>query len=413
MVGRPRRGNSAGVRAVFQVRNFRLFFLGQLGSNTGTWFQNLAVSLLVVQLTGSASALALVTVAQFGPILLFAGFAGKLCDRFSPRGVLVVAAALAAATTGGLAVVVSASEIQLGWVYALLAVGGGVHAFERVASQALVFELVGPALLKNAVVLSTMYVSVARSVGPALAGVAFLALGPTICLLINAASYVFSLVSMLLVRPQELHSRRVIEAGTGSLWQTLREVRRSRELLVVLVLNVGVTLTALNMNVVITSAVTLSFDGNAAELGMVNALSAVGAVVGGYLLTRVERISAATLGPACVLFSVTFALNAAAPTLLWFTLAGPLLGAGFGIYQGVLQSAAQVSAPPAMLGRVMSLVTLGGHGITPIGALLMGMIIDMSNAQFALWIAAAATLAAGITVLVLFRGRSSGREVRS
>lgn len=399
-----RNGNgNHGVRDVFRVRNFRLYFLGQLGSNTGTWFQNIAVSLIVLQLTGSASALAFVTVAQFGPIILFAGLAGKLCDRLSPRIVLIGTSLLAAITTGALALLVLSPDVDLKWIFILLALCGSVQAFERVAAQSFVYELVGPQLLQNAVVLSTMYISVARSIGPALAGVAFLALGATNCLAINAASYAFSFVSMLLIRTAELHRRIPEKGAAGSLQETLREIGKSRELLVVLILNVGVTLTALNMNVMITSAVTLSFDGDAGKLGIVHSMSAVGAVIGGYLLTRVGSISAATLGPACVLFSVAFALNAAAPSLLWLTLAGPILGVAFGLYQGVLQSAAQVSAPPAMIGRVMSLMTIGGHGMTPLGAMMIGFIIDLTSAQFALWIAAASTFVAGITVLLIFR----------
>jgi MFS family permease len=190
------------------------------------------------------------------------------------------------------------------------------------------------------------------------------------------------------------------------LLHALREVGRNRSLLVVLVVNVVVTLTALNMNVVVTSVATLGYGADASQLGLLHALSAVGAVLAGYVLTRVDRIRAATLGPACLILSAALALNAAAPSLVWFTLAGPLLGIGIGVYQGVLQSAAQAAAPPEMLGRVMSLVTLGSYGLLPVGALTFGAMIDATFAQLPLWIGASTTAAAGAAVLVLFRARS-------
>lgn len=406
-VGQQQEGSArGGALTVFRVPNFSLYFSGQLISNTGMWFQNLAISMIVLERTGSASALALVSAAQFGPLLIFAAPAGRLADRFSPRSVLMVTSITATLAAGVLAWGVADRQSPIALLYVLVAVGGAIAAVERVAAQAFVFELVGADLLKNAVVLSTMYVSAARSIGPGLAGLAYLGLGPAICLLINAASYLVVFVSLLFIRPAALHPRRTGSDTSLSFLQTLRTVRGSTELTVVLIVNATVTFAAMNMNVVLTTAVLTSFGSGAGELGLLHALNAIGAVVGGYLLTRVESITAATLGPSLLVFSVTLALSGLAPSLLWFVLVAPLLGVGVGLFQGVVQSAAQLASPPAMLGRVMSLVTLSNYGVAPFGAIVIGVLIDATSPQTALGVGSLATAGAALFVFILFRVRS-------
>lgn len=415
--GDDREGVASAARGgsleAFRVPDFSRYFVGQLVSNTGTWFQNLAISLIVVQVTGSASALALVTVAQFGPILLLAGVAGRLADTISPRSILAATSACAIVVTCGLAVAVGQETPSLPWIYGLIVLSGCFHAFERVAAQAFVFELVGAELLRNAVVLSTVYISAARSIGPGLAGLAFLAVGPAACLLINAATYVAVLVAVLLIRPAELHARIRPEGARPTVRENLRVIRSNRALVVILVVNVVVTLAAMNMNVVLTSTVSLTFGGDAGELGATHALNAVGAVTGGVLLARYTRLGAATLVPACLIFAATLAVNAAAPSLLLFLLAAPLLGIGIGVYQGVVSGAAQGESEPHALGRTMSLVTLGQQGVAPLGALVVGVLIDLTSGQTALGVGAAVTAACGLVVyLVLVRGRTSvGKKV--
>jgi MFS family permease len=400
----------AGAMGAFRVPNFARYFVGQLVSNTGVWFQNLAISLIVVQLTGSASALALVTVAQFGPIILFAGLAGRLADTVSPRSILIVTSSIAVVVTCALAVAVGQESPSLPWVYGLIAVSGSVQAFERVAAQAFIYELVGADLLRNAVVLSTVYISAARSIGPGLAGFAFLAVGPAACLIINAVTYVVVLIAVLLIRTSDLHARIMPEGRRATVRENLRAVRANRTLVVILVVNVVVTVAAMNMNVVLTSVVAIGFEGDAGALGATHALNAVGAVVGGVLLTRYAKLGAATLVPACLLFAATLAVNAAAPDLALFLIAAPLLGLGIGVYQGVLNSSAQQESEPHALGRTMSLVTLGQQGVAPLGALLVGVLIDFTSGQAALGIGAGVTAACGIVVyFALVHGRRPGR----
>lgn len=390
------------------VPNFRAYFAGQLISNTGTWFQNLSISLIVAQVTGSASALALVTVAQFGPVLLLSGIAGRLADTLRPRTILLWTAALSSLATAGLALALLSGDPNLPLLYGLIAVCGAVQAFERAASQAIVFELVGPELLQNGVVLSTVYLSAARSIGPGLAGLAFVSFGPAVCMLINAATYVVQFALVLAIRRDRLNARPLPDGERPTLVANLRAVGANRPLVAVLVINVLVTVGALSFNVVLTAVVALEFSGDASALGATHALNAVGAIVGALLVTLLHRIEPRTLIPACLVFGGALAVNALAPSTPLLLLAAPLLGLGLGAYQSVLNAAAQSVTPPYALGRTMSLLTMGNLGMAPVGALLMGLLIDATSGRTALATGAAVCALCAIGASVVLRRRRSG-----
>ncbi|MGO2111730.1 MAG: MFS transporter, partial [Pseudoclavibacter sp.] len=177
-----------GALEPLRERNFTLYFVGQVTSNTGTWFQNLALQLVVLSATGSAQALSGVTIAQFLPILLLGVLAGRLADRVSPRTILLVTSSLAAVVAGSLAFVVSGPP-NLAAIFALIFALGCVQAFERIAAQAIIIELVGAAKLTSAVSLSTIALAAARSIGPGIAGFAFQQFGAPTCMLLNGASF--------------------------------------------------------------------------------------------------------------------------------------------------------------------------------------------------------------------------------
>ncbi|WJL94412.1 MFS transporter [Microbacterium sp. ET2] len=397
------RGGPTAALQPFHNRNFSLYFAGQVASNTGTWFQNLALSLAVLDATGSAQALSGVTIAQFLPLLLLSVPAGRVADRFRPRSILLVTSIASAAVVAGLALLTLAPTLPLGPLYALVAALGVVHTFERLAAQAIIYELVGPERLSTAVSLSTIALASARSIGPGLAGVAFAALGPTVCLLVNAGSFLLVFVSVLLLRPARMFPRVMRDRRAP-------RFRPPRALATLLVVNVVIALLALNLMLVLTSTVTLSFGGDAAAVGAVHTLNAVGAIVGGLIAAGRTTVTVRSLIVACAVMGAALLVNAAAPTLGVLLLLGPVLGLGVGYYQGVLYAAAQGSVAPEHIGRTMSWVTLGNYGMVPIGAALIGWVIDLSDGRVALAIGGTAALACAVFVALRLgrRGEAPG-----
>jgi MFS family permease len=389
----------------FRQRNFSLYFIGQVVSNIGVWFQNLALQLVVLGATGSGQALSGITIAQFLPIFLLGLTAGRLMDRVPPRTVLLVTSLASAIVTAALALVVT-EEPTLWLLYALVGVLGTVQAFERVAAQTIIFELVGQARLSQAASISTIALAAARSVGPALAGLAFQGLGAAVCILINAGAYLLVFASRCLIRPAALHSRAVKTPDTDTQESAQHgrpaslPFRRSRNVNTILTVNVAVALLAMNFGLVLTSTVDLTYGGDAAAVGAVHTLNAVGAVAGGIFAARRRLVTVRSLAPAAALFGATLALNAAAPSLILFLAFAPLLGVGVGYYQGIISAAAQESVPPQFIGRMMSWMTLGSYGMVPFGALLMGWVIDASSGRVSLALAAATALACAVVVRV-------------
>ncbi len=399
-------GSVAEPAGPFRTPNFSWYFTGQVVSNTGVWFQNLALQLVVLGATGSAQALSGITIAQFLPIFLLGIPAGRLLDRVAPRTVLLVTSLASAVVTASLVFVVT-RDPDLWLLYAMVGVLGSVQAFERVAAQTIIFELVGPDGLSRAASISTISLAAARSVGPALAGLAFQGLGPSACILINAAAYLLVFASRLRIRPAELHRRSSLDrqrprdkavgaAASGTF-------RRSRDVNTLLVVNVVISLLAMNFGLVLTSTVNLSYGGDAGAVGAVHTLNAVGAVLGGILAARRPRVSVRSMIAATSVFGAALALNAAAPTLLLFLAVAPVLGIAVGYYQGIVNAAAQESVRPQFIGRMMSLMTMGSYGMVPFGALLMGWVIDASSGRVALAVSAVSAFAC--LLVVLFRTR--------
>ncbi|SHG15857.1 MFS transporter [Geodermatophilus nigrescens] len=394
-----------------RIGNFRLFFAGQVVSNTGTWFQNLTLSLIVLEETGRASALALVTVCQFTPLLLVGMYAGTLADRRDVRRILLATSLASAVAVAGLAWVVSRDPLRLPLVLGLVAVLGAAQAFERVAAQAFVYELVGPERLANGVALNTVAVSSARSVGPALAGVAYGAAGGVACLLVNTASYLVIAGCLARIDRTALTSRRGDGAAPPGLRAALREIRGNRPLVAVLAVNTAVTVGALNLMVVITAMVSLTLGGDAEVLGAAHALNAVGAVAGGLAVSSRRQVGLTALGVSCAGYGCALAVNAAAPSVTLFLLAAPLLGLGLGAYQGAVNGAAQSLAPAVLLGRVTALLTLGSVGTAPVGALLVGALVDASSARVAMGVGAVVCALCAVALVLVRRSVAAGVPV--
>lgn len=391
----------------FRERNYSLYFAGQTLSLTGTWFQNLALSLVVLDLTGSARALSGVTIAQFLPMLLFSIPAGRIADRFRPRTVLLTTSLISATLVAVLAVIVASPDPALPALYGIVAALGSTQAFERVAAQTIIFELVGPHLFSRGVALSTVTVAVSRSIGPGLAGILFQTFGAVPGMVVNSVSFLLVFGMLALIRPQRFHSRRT--SGAAERLPMMRFLR-NRTIVTLLITNVFIALLSLNFMVTLTSIVTIDFNGDGAAAGMAHALNAVGGIVGGFVAASIVRLRPVMVAVALVGFGATVLINAAAPSLMWFLIAAPLLGLGIGFYNSVLNATAQLAVAPSNIGQMMSLMNIGNYGVVPFGALLLGWIIDLSSGRLALAVGGVAALLAAGWVWSRVRGEQPEGE---
>lgn len=187
------------------VRNFRLFFTGQLISVMGTWMMIVTQDWLVLSLSDdSAGVLGIVTALQFAPMLFLSLYGGRLADRHDKRTILVAANLVSGALSMTLAPLVITGAVRVWHVCALAFCLGVVNAIETPTRMSFVHEMVGGELLPNASALSAAYFNLARIFGPALGGLAITWLGIGTVSVLNAVSYLATVAALLMMRPAEL-----------------------------------------------------------------------------------------------------------------------------------------------------------------------------------------------------------------
>ena len=203
-----------------RVRNFRLFWFGQLISLSGTWMQTIGQAWLVLTLTQSPFAVGTVTTLQFLPITFLVLFGGVVADRVPKRRFLVATQTAAMIQALVLGVLVSTGAVRIWHIYLLALALGVNNAFDNPTRQAFVPEMVGKDLLTNAVPLNSTLFNAARIVGPAIGGVAIATIGIDGTFYLNAASFIPVIIALLMMRPAEFFP---VEKGEGRLFAQLRE----------------------------------------------------------------------------------------------------------------------------------------------------------------------------------------------
>jgi len=364
--------------AAFENRNFRLYFIGQTISSIGSWLQALAVTWLVLEITNRPDQLGIAVSLQFLPMLLLGAPAGVLADRFNNRRILIATSAASGLLALAFGAVVATGHVSIWWIDTLTLMLGLVLAVERPAMQAILFELVGPDLLPSAVPANSTINSVSRLIGPALAGLLIATVGVATCFFINAASYLIVLAALLGLRSSELVARPLGRAK-GKLREGFAYVRThpdvSRPLLVMTI--VGIV--AYNFPTTFPSMVRFGFHRGAGAVGLAMSVSAVGSVIGGIYIAGVKPHPRRTLAITLAGFAAACVALALAPGYWAFVAMSIPLGFASASFQSVNTVVVQQATEASMQGRVMALHQMAWFGTTPIGALLVGWVIQASS----------------------------------
>jgi MFS family permease len=181
-------------------RDFRLFLIGQFVSLCGTWIQTVAQGWLVLQLTNSAFAVGLVTALGSLPILLLTLYGGVLADRVNKRRFVLLLQSLMVIDGLLLGILTLLDLVTVHWIIGLAIFYGTLSAFEVPTRQSLIADIVPRKDLLNAIALGSSAFNVARVIGPALAGLLISTVGLAACFLVNAASFLAVIASLLVMR---------------------------------------------------------------------------------------------------------------------------------------------------------------------------------------------------------------------
>ena len=411
----PLRVTAGRTFAAVSVRNYRLYFIGQLLSVSGTWMQSVAQVLLVLdKLHGNGFDVGVVTALQFLPILLLGSFGGLVADRVDKRRLLFFTQGAAGLVALALAILTLAGNIELWEVYVLATCLGLVNLFDNPARQTFVSEMVGKDLLPNAVSLNSVVMNSARVIGPAIGGILIVTVGIGVCFLVNAASYAAVIVALALMRTSELYRNPTTARAKGQVREGLRYAWSTPDLRDPLLAMAVVGIFAFNFTVTLPLFAKFTFGGGAGTYSAFLASMGFGAVIGGLIVAHRSRPSTALLSVIGVFFGIAILVVSVAPTKWFAIVALVFMGAGSIGFISTANATLQLRADPKLRGRVMALFAIAFLGSTPIGAPLVGAISDATRPRIALVVGGVATLAASIPLGVRYvrRARDLAKEAK-
>jgi MFS family permease len=377
-------------------RNFRLFFVGQLVSQAGTWMEMIAVTWVVLQLTDSGVALGLVAAARFAPVLLLGPWGGVLSDRLDRHRLMLVTQACFAALSTVLAVLVATGHTTLWLLYGSTLIFGVLTAMDSPSRRALVTELVEPEDIANAVGLNSALMTGARTIGPTIAGVMLAGPGASWCFAVNALSYLVIIGNLLRMDRSLFHTGPILVKAKGQMREGFVYVWRNQELLLPLILAAVIGTLAFNYQVTLPLFAERTLDGNAATFTWLYATMSFGSVCGALTVARRRDLSVSFLVTAGFAMTVaTVALALAPNTPIALIAAVPLGFTSLMLISGT-NAVVQLKADPAMRGRVLALVSMVFMGSTPIGGPIVGWISQQWDARAGLMVGAVATALATV-----------------
>jgi len=378
-------------------KNFLYYFIGMCISTTGTWMQNIAQPWLAYKLTNSALLLSLVGAMQFLPMLLFSLFAGVLVDRFPKKKLLIITQTASLIVTGALALLVYSGEIQYWHLLVTSALLGIVNTLDMPVRQSFLIELVGKEDLMNGIALNSAVFNLARTVGPAIAGLVMKYFGIASCFLVNSVSFAAVLISLFFIKTIKIETPVIRETNVfKNIGEGLKYVYGKKILFVTILITAVVATFTMNFNVLVPVFSVQVLHQSETGYGLLMSCMGIGSFVGAMLIASISKA-----GPKKFILFVVPVIAALALTLTGFTSVYALTGIALGvtgfffiIFASNANSSLQMNTDKEHLGRVMSVYTLVFAGSTPLGNLYAGAITEEFGARVGV-------IACGAIIIVL------------
>jgi MFS family permease len=382
---------------VLRARDFGVYFVGNAASASGTWFQNLAASILVWRLTHSAFLLGVLNFANFIPVLVLSPWAGAVADRLN-RKTVVLAAQLAAAALSVVLAALAWAGAADEWVVIAFTLGAGVtSAFSAPAQLALITSLVVEDDVPQAVALNSMTFNLARAIGPAIAAAVIATLGIAPAFLLNAASYLLLVTALLIVRPRA--QKRAEHARVRESFAIVRADPKLAAYLLI-VMAVGFASDPVNTE---SPAFAQEFGYPATWAGALIGAFGAGAVAAAFLVAGRVAGSRTRMAGTLALMGCAMIVYCLTP---WLVLAFvPLFLAGFGYLASntAATTRLQLGVAETQRGRIMALWSIAFLGLRPFASLVDGAVAAVAGVRVAGIVLALPALAGALVILRTLR----------
>jgi MFS family permease len=379
-----------------KYRNYRLFFTGQSVSLIGTWMQRIAMPWLVYHMTGSVFLLGVVSFAGQIPTFILAPFAGVLTDRWSRYRVLLVTQIVSLVQALILAILALAGVIQIWHIVALSIMLGCINAFDVPSRHSFVVEMVEKKEdLGNAIALNSMMFNGARLIGPSIAGVMLATTGEGVCFLINAISYIFVVMSLLMMRVE----KRDTIKKKGNLLKDMKEgldyTFGFAPIKYLLFLLAVVNLMGASYQVLVPVFAKEILHGGSDTFGFLMGAAGFGALIGAvYLASRESILKLGRLIPAATaLFSIGLIVLSFSKLFILSGFLMVFIGLGLMLQTASSNTILQTITDDDKRGRVMSFYTIAIMGTAPFGSLLGGFLAKTIGTPYTILIGGVVCLA--------------------
>ncbi|HKC66015.1 MAG TPA: MFS transporter [Pyrinomonadaceae bacterium] len=374
-----------------QYRDFRLLWIGQLISTTGSQMQLVAINWHVYLLTRSSLALGAVGLVRVIPIILCSLLGGVVADAFDRRRLLVITQTTMLLSAGALAAI-TASRLESVWpIYLLTAISSAAVAFDNPARQALLPMLVPAEIFPNAVSLGLIAFQVSMITGPALAGLILSAfsqqsaqLGPALVYALNALSFLAVIVAVLLMRVSgraHIGETEASRVSLGALREGLSFVWRTPIIVQTMTLDFVATFFA-SATALLPIISTEVLHVGARGYGVLAASPAIGSVLAAFAMARlgvVRRQGATVIGAVAVYGAATVAFGLS--KVFWFSLLVlAVTGAADTVSTVLRQTIRQLVTPNHLRGRMTSVNMIFFMGGPQLGEMEAGVVAKLIGA---------------------------------
>jgi MFS family permease len=406
----------AGTFESLQHRNVRLFFVGLLLSNMGTWIQFTAVAILVDRLTGSTTAIGVLTALQFGPLLFLGAWGGAVVDQNDRRKMTILTQSLLAGQAVTLTVADLTGIINLPVVYGLTFLLGLVSAFDNPARRGFVIELVQPEQISNIVSLNSAVMTGSRIFGPAITAMLVGPIGTGWLFSLNAISFVAIVGSLLLIDESELQRSPILPPGGTPIRDGLRYIRSLPIMFATFIAFAVVSTFGFNHNISL-PRMAQEIWGAEYWYGWVLSTISVGSIMGALLTAGRSFVTMRWfIGMTCLLAAGGLAV-AWSPTVWMAMIASVPLGMGGAGFVTSMNAITQRECPPEMRGRILALTAVAFLGSFPIGGPITGLVGDYIGLEWSVAYGSIISLlaAGGLAWWALGQNedRSRGRALRN
>ncbi|HVM54319.1 MAG TPA: MFS transporter [Acidimicrobiales bacterium] len=377
-----------------RIRNFRLFLVGQLVSQAGSWMRMVAMALLVFNVTDDGVAVGVLVACQFFPVLLLGPWAGLVADRADKRKLLLIVQSCLMGQSFVLAALAASGDPPVLAIYAVALAGGFATALDNPTRRSFVVEMVPESHVQNAVSLNTAVMTGSRIFGPAIAGLLVSTVGYAWCFVGDGLSYTAVLAGLWLMRTEELRPAPPASRGKGQVRAGLRYVRQTPALFIPLVMMTVVGTLAFNFQVVLPVFVKRTLGGSDAQFTLLFSALSVGSMAGALwsaqrTVVRLRHIVLATFA-----YGIAMLVLAVMPTLALAYPAAVLVGMSSVVFMTTSTTMLQLRADPSMRGRALALQSMVFLGSTPIGGPIIGWVSERLGARVGLGVGGVACLAA-------------------